>query len=402
MQPGIVTLLRRHPSWLAGRRVGLASHQAAVSPDGATSAELLHAALGDRLVALLGPEHGYFGLAGAGVPTSGAPHPEWGIPIYSLYGEHRRPTPAMLAGIDVLVVDFQDLGVRCYTYLSTLRRLLEAATEAGIGVIVADRPIPLPRIVDGPPLEPAWRSFVADAPLPLVYGMTPGESARWLVTTLGLRTDLRVAPCTGWRHRTGQLHGAPEWIPPSPAIRSPECARAYAATVFTEALPDIDCGRSGALAFRILGAPWIDAARLCRSLAREALPGAAFHPHRYRAGPGAWEGTELTGVRITVTDPDRFQPATASVVLLDHLGRQRGRDTFWHNPGVRPDFFDRLYGSPQTRLALEAGRTGSEVAASWRTSLDAFESTRQPALLYPEPRTHDVVSDQTTTDIQPR
>ncbi len=385
MQPGIETLLHRHAAWLAGHRVGLASHQAAVDRNGATTATRLREALGERLVALFGPEHGYFGLAGAGVPTSGARHPEWGIPVHSLYGEQRRPTPAMLAGIDLLVVDFQDLGIRCYTYLSTLRRLLEAAAEAGVGVIVADRPIPLPRAVDGPPLDPAWRSFVADAPLPLAYGMTPGETALWLASALALRLDLRVARCTGWRGRSGNLREAPEWIPPSPAIRSRECARAYAATVFTEAFPGIDCARSSALAFRLIGAPWLDATRLCRSLASDALPGATFHPHRYRAGPGAWEGAELTGVRITVTDPDRFRPASTSVVLLDHLARQHGREALWRSPDVRPTFFDQLYGSPQTRLALESGMPGQALAESWRASLETFEATRQPVLLYPPP-----------------
>lgn len=386
MKPGLETLLGRHASWLRGCRVGLLSHQAAVNQNGATTAERLRDALGDRLVALFGPEHGYFGLAGAGVRTVSRPHPEWGIPVHSLYGEHRRPSREMLAGLDVVVVDFQDLGARCYTYLATLRRMLEAAGEAGVGVIVADRPVPLPGTVDGPPLDPAFRSFVADAAVPLAYGMTPGEAARWLRLHDGIDVDLRVAPCAGWRRPVARLPDAPEWIPPSPAIRTWESAQAYLATVFTEAVPSLDCGRATNLAFRVLGAPWLDAPALCTAFAREDLPGVALHPFRYTAGAGPFDGQELAGVRISVTHPAAYRPVATSTALLDLVVRKHGAQAVWGCPGFRPDFFDKLYGSDRTRLALAAGTPWREVVAGWEPSLAAYRETRAAALLYVDSR----------------
>ena len=178
---GIDVLLAQHRTCLRGRRVALLSHQAALCRDGATSAQRLHAELGKGLVALFGPEHGFLGQAGAGVATHTRHHPDWKIPVYSLYGACRKPTPAMLRNVDVVVCDLQDLGARCYTYLATLRNMLEAAAENDLQVIVTDRPIPLPKIVDGPMLEPAHVSFVGPAEMPMATGMTQAESAQWLV-----------------------------------------------------------------------------------------------------------------------------------------------------------------------------------------------------------------------------
>lgn len=382
MKPGIETLLEKHFDWLSGHRTGLVSHQAATASDGTTTAEVLREALGSRLAALFGPEHGFYGMAGAGELTSMVRHHRWDIPIYSLYGKHRRPSAAMLANLDLLVVDFRDISTRCYTYLSTLRRVLEAAAEYGIGVVVADRAIPAPNVVDGPRLEASWRSFVADAPLPLVYGMTQGESAGWLKQTLGLELELKVAACSAWQDRSALACDTVEWIPPSPAIRSPDCARAYAATVFTEAFPELDCGRHDALAFRLIGAEWLDAGKLCDAMNEEELPGVSFHLHQHRIAKGAREGLELEAVRFSITNPDTFKPVVVSVMLMDHIARQTGREVFWEEKCALPEFFDKLYGSPKTRIALKSGAKGREVAAGWQNYLAEFESQRQKVLLY--------------------
>jgi len=195
---GLDVLFIEHCAWLKGQRVGLLSHQAALDADGATSAQRLHRELGAKLVALFGPEHGFMGQTGAGVATHTRRHPDWGIPVYSLYGDCRKPTPAMLRGVDVVVCDLQDLGARCYTYLATLRNMLEAAAENGVPVIVTDRSIPLPRIVDGPMLEPEHLSFVGPAEMPMATGMTPAESAQWLKQALNFKVDLQVVPMRGW------------------------------------------------------------------------------------------------------------------------------------------------------------------------------------------------------------
>ena len=380
--PGIDVFLARHRSWLKGRRVALLSHQAAICGDGATSAQRLHRELGAGLVALFGPEHGFLGQAGAGVATHTQSHPDWKIPVYSLYGACRKPTPAMLRGVDVVVCDLQDLGARCYTYLATMRNMLEAAAEQGVPVIVTDRPIPLPTIVDGPLLEPAHLSFVGPAEMPMATGMTPAEAARWLVQQLGLAVDLQVVPMRGYGRACGPAANWPEFVSPSPGIRTWESGKTYLATVFSEALPGIDVGRGTNLAFRTLGAPWLHAEDFCERMNACALAGVRFYPHRYVAGVPPYAGRELDGVRLAVTDATRFHPVTTSVHMLQMLTQQYGAARVWRHKGVRPAWFDQLYGTTHVRQALCKGTPPDEIVAGWRGATRAFLNSRRKALLY--------------------
>ena len=370
---------------LRGKRVGLLSHQAAVTDDGSTSAQLLHRVLGDRLVALYGPEHGFFGQAGAGEHTYTRPHPDWDIPVYSLYGEQRKPSPEMLEGVDIVVCDLQDLGVRCYTYLATLRNMLEACGEAQVEVLVADRPIPLPEIVEGPMLDPTFASFVAPAPLPMVYGMTPAEAALWMKKKLGLDDlALSVAPIEDVKRADLARSSGLDWIPPSPGIKSWEATMTYAATVFSEALPGIDCGRGTNLAFRVFGAPWIKAEECCLVLSQLPLQGVTFHPYRYTAGIAPYAGQELDGVRLCVNDPSRFLPAMTSAGILMTLTNLYGAARVWQHEGVRPEWFDKLYGGGQTREALTRSSETilTELVSVWEKDCNAFKREREEVLLY--------------------
>jgi len=379
---GIDVLLAQHRTCLRGRRVALLSHQAALCRDGATSAQRLHAELGAGLVALFGPEHGFLGQAGAGEATHTRRHPEWGIPVYSLYGACRKPTPGMLRRVEVVVCDLQDLGARCYTYLATLRNLLEAAAENGVRVIVTDRPIPLPRIVDGPMLEPAHASFVGPAELTMSTGMTPAESAQWLVRSLKLKVDLQVVPMQGWARDGRRGADWPEFVPPSPGIRTWESGMTYLATVFSEALPGIDCGRGTNLAFRTIGAPWLLAADFCTRMNGLGLPGVRFHSYYYVAGVPPYAGRELNGVRIVVTDPARFHPVTTSVYVLHMLTQLYGAARVWRHKGVRPPWFDQLYGTTRVRQALQKGVPPGEIVAEWREERRRFAASRRGVLLY--------------------
>ena len=383
MTTGIDVLRARRFDLLRGRRVGLLSHQAALTADGATSAQLLRRALGTRLSALYGPEHGFFGQAGAGEHTYTRRHPDWGIPVHALYGERRSPSPEMLTGIDVMICDLQDLGVRCYTYLATLRNMLEACAAARVEVIVTDRPIPLPHVVDGPMPDPRFTGFVAPCALPLVYGMTPAETALWLRDALGLTLRLQVVPMDGWRRDDAAWDGArPAFLPPSPGIKTWGSAMTYAATVFTEALPGIDCGRGTNLAFRVLGAPWLRAEAFCGRLAQTPLPGMTLHPYRYVAGAGAYAGRELDGVRLTVTDPARVRPAEASLRVLRALGDMYGATRIWRHKGVRPAWFDSLYATDHVRRSMQNGAALPALFRQWRRDRQAFARTRRACLLY--------------------
>lgn len=384
-------------------RIGLVTHAASLNAGGVHSIDLVAHAAGRRLRAIFTPEHGLFGSAGAGEDVESSIHPDLGVPVHSLYGAHRRPTPGMLEGLDLLIFDLQDIGVRCYTYVSTLRAVMETAAAAGLPLLVADRPIPLAHAVDGPMLDPEHESFVGCIPAPLVYAMTPAETARWLRATLRLDLDLRIAPLHGWmpgEWPAGQ--GAPPWVPPSPGIRTWDAARAYAATVFSEALPAIDCDRGGLLPFQVFCGGRFDAAGLCRRLSRMALPGVRFHPHRIRSvgaaiagAPGMGRKKERrktgkrktedevrAGVRMTVTDPRVFRPVLTGVALLHAAAAAHGVDAIWAAPGVRESFFDQLAGTARLRADLKAGRSPRAIAAGWARDTRAFLPARDAALLY--------------------
>ncbi|HOW97018.1 MAG TPA: DUF1343 domain-containing protein [Kiritimatiellia bacterium] len=379
MQPGIETLLIHHLDRLRGRRVGLVAHPASVDSNGAHSLQRMLDA-GVNLVALFGPEHGFTGRGGAGEVIADGREPVSGLPIRSLYGDTRKPTPEMLCDLDAVVFDLHDLGARPYTYVSTLRYVMEAATDNGKAVIVADRPIPLPRVVDGPMLDPAFESFVGFVRTPVSYGMTPGETARFLREDLCLDLDLFVAPMRGFSRNAPSPTG--RWIPPSPAIRSWACAAGFPATVFFEALPSLDHGRGTDQAFQVVGAPWLDALALADGLARHPLPGVRFEPCSYRAEGAALKGLEVRGIRLDITDPAAFRPVQSGVTLIAILQELYGPEALWDAPGARPEFFDKLMGTDAVRRALLDGAAPEAIAAGWPKRQIAFLETRQASLRY--------------------
>ena len=368
---------------MAGKRVGLISHLAAVDSQGCSSAQRLQERRGVELVCLMGPEHGYFGRCGAGESCRAGRHPDWKIPIHSLYGEQRRPSRRVLAGLDAVVVDLQDLGMRPYTYVSTLRLTLEEAAATGTTVIVADRPVPLPRTVDGPLLDPAFTSFVSGIPAPMVYGMTPGETARWLQSTCIPELDLHVAAMQGYSRNLARATDWPPFLRPSPAIVSWESAMCYPATVCLEGITSLDHGRATDMPFQLVGAPWIKGQQLCEALAAYKLPGVACYPHRYLSRrPDFSANTALSGIRLVVSNPARYQPIRTGVTLLHCLQTLYGRQKLWTPRHCRADFFDKLMGCSTVRHALQDGSTPSNIATQWKLPTRAFRRQRAKHLLY--------------------
>lgn len=356
-----VEALARHLRTVNDGAFGLLSQQA--SP----VAGILSNEFGQRMGCLFSAEHGWFGLAGAGEHTASTVHPFWGVPVHSLYGSSRHPTPEMFEGISRLVVDLQDIGVRCYTYLATLKIMLEAAGERKIPVTVLDRPVPLGGILDGPMRELAFSSFVAPLNVPLCHGMTPGECARYIVREEKLDVDLTVIKMKDWNHSSR----AP-WInfmPPSPAIRSWDSAAMYPATVFTEAYPSVDCDRGGPLSFRVVGAPWLDVERLLDDF-MDALPacGIGVRPIRYRPDGGAYRNQVLDGLLLSVENPDAFYPVTAGTIVMAALA-DRHPEQF--SQDARPDWADKLTGSKDLREAL-AGGSLSDLFQKWIDGQDEY------------------------------
>lgn len=334
IRPGIESIPR---DWLAGRRLGLVAHAASRTVDGRHSAEYLRDG-GIDLAAFFGPEHGFFGRGGAGENLTDTRHPEWDIPIFSLYGETRAPTPAMLETVDAVIFDLQTIACRAYTYGSTLRLLMEACATHGKTLIVADRPDPLMCTApDGPMLEADCASFVGLIPTPFCHGMTPGELALFLREELGFEPlDLRVAPCAGLTRHLPLDHLFPTWHAPSPALVTLENALCFPMTVFLEALPMMDHARGTPLAFQCIGSAQGDVFRL----ALPPLPGVAVDPCDYPDQTGR----RLHGLRFRVTDPAAYRPAAAAFALLTALESHLG-PALWTRAGSRPDFYTQLWGS---------------------------------------------------------
>ena len=380
-ETGIEVFPRQCAKSLQGKRIGLVSHLAAVDRRGVTTAQRLHDTPGLSLSCLMGPEHGFFGTAAAGALCRSQRHPDWRIPVHSLYGDTRKPRPPWLRGLDALVVDLQDLGYRPYTYVSTLRLVLEAAAAAGLPVIVADRPIPLPRTVDGPGLDPRFESFVSAIPAPMVYGMTPGETALWLRDNVVPGATVDVAPMQNYHRDTIPLAGAPPFMRPSPSIVSRESALCFPATVCFEGLTHIDHGRQTAMPFQLIGAPWTRAQPLAEALTDHRLPGVRFHTHLYRP-PNAVGSRPFSGIRLTVTDAASFRPVLTGITILHTLTALYGINRVWNRRHTRPDFFDKLLGTDTVRLALLDRVAPADIAAGWRPAHRAFGKQRKPCLLY--------------------
>jgi len=374
--PGILraadcALLKGNP------RVLVLSHAAAVTPGGATTVDWLREQGYGTVVGAMGPEHGFLGHAAAGTPCRTFRHPLWQVPVYSLYGSRREPRPAWLRRCDVLLIDLQDLGYRPYTYLATLYLALRAAARQGVPVVVADRPIPLPRLVEGPVLDPAFTSFVGPLPVPLCHGMTPGETARWIRQQYLPDLMLEVLPLRGFRRAQSGMTGVHPWISPSPAIRSPETAIVYPATVGLEAFGQIDHGRHTTMPFQVIGASWLEPHVLRDLLQDCTLPGVQLHAHVYVPQPGA---KPLVGLRVTVTHPQQLRPAAFIVQLLHILTQRYGVRRIWRHRLARPEFFDKLMGTDRVRTALLAGVPPAEIAGTWNVA--AFRRQRSDALLY--------------------
>ena len=329
-----------------------------------------------RLKALFSAEHGFFGTAAAGEKTSSAWHPFWNLPIHSLYGEHRKLTKEMLSGIGRMVIDLCDIGVRCYTYLATLKYTLEACSETGLPVTVLDRQVPMGSVLDGPMRKAGYASFVAPINVPFCHAMTPGECAVWIRNTEELDLDLTVVKLDGWHHR---LHDPwPNFLPPSPSIRSWDNAVAYPMTVFTEAYPAVDCDRDGPLAFRVIGAPWMDIKGLISDLSGGLdTCGISMRPYRYSPKGGQYAGFNLNGILFSVSRPVGYYPVTASVLVFTALMQRHGRQML---VGAKPDWMDKLYGSSEVRDTIRHGDLGA-LFQGWIDGQDEFLKTR--VSLYP-------------------
>lgn len=357
--------------WIAGKRVGLVTNPAGVSSQLEPTASVLSRSPGTELTALFGPEHGYLGHEAAERPVASTAR------IHSLYGQTNKPTPEMLSPIEVLLFDLQELGARFYTYISTLYLCMQSAAEGGIPLVVLDRPNPVGgHRVEGPRLDPEFRSFVGIYDLPIRHGMTAAELARFFNAEAGLGCDLRVVPLQGWRRDRWFDETGLQWICPSPELATLTTATVYAGFCLLEGT-NLSFGRGTVRPFEFVGAPWLKDRQLAGMLKGFNLPGVAFRPQTFVPGAGNFSNQICRGLQVHVLDRDLFNPLSAVLHLLAatiHLHPQKFE---W-----RAQHFDRLAGSDRIRSALSAQRPVESIVESWQSGIEQFVRARRPYLLY--------------------
>ena len=378
--PGIEVLLQQRIALLRGKRIGLVTNPTGVDRELRSTIDRMAAHPEWQLVALFGPEHGVRGSAQAGDLVGSSIDEATGLPVHSLYGEHREPTAAMLRGIDVLVFDIQDVGARFYTYPYTLANVMRAAKREGIPVVVLDRPNPVGGVaVEGPVLDPAYASFVGKFAIPMRHGMTIGELARLFNEAFDIDADLSVVPVQGW-HRTAHEPGeALPWVPPSPNMPTPDTALVYPGMALFEGT-NLSEGRGTTRPFETIGAPYIDAEALAARMNALALPGVRFRPVWFTPTFSKHAGVPCAGVQLHVVDRVAFRPVRTAVALLLAI-RARHPDTFEFLPG-EPPFFDTLAGNGWLREAILEGQPLDAIEVRWQEDLRRFQALRAQYLLY--------------------
>jgi|SRR5689334_121506 uncharacterized protein YbbC (DUF1343 family) len=372
---------------IAGQRVGLVCNPASIDARFRHAVDRLAAASDWTLGAIFGPQHGFRSdLQENMIESPHAADDKRRVPIYSLYSETREPTREMVADLDVLVIDLQDVGTRIYTYIYTMANCLRAARRHGIRVVVCDRPNPIGGDqIEGATLDPAYASFVGQFPIPMRHGMTIGELARLFNDHFGLAAAVDVVPMEGWQRSMYFDDTGLPWVLPSPNIPTLDTAIVYPGAVLFEGTT-ISEGRGTTRPFELIGAPWIDGERLADEMNAKRLPGAQFRPIVFEPTFHKHAKETCGGCQVHVTDRRSFAPVRAGVELIAALRRQAPDRFAWRNPPYEYEHdkwpIDILYGSDRLRTTIDAGGDPGVLAAEWRRDEDAFRALRQPFLLY--------------------
>src|SRR5437867_7907254 len=350
VRPGIEVFVEHPPALVRGKRVGLITNQSGIDRQRRSTIDLLRGVPDLTLVALYSPEHGIRGIAETRVAST--LDEKTRLPIHSLYGDTDKPTPQMLEGIDVLVYDIQDLGVRQYTFESTLALAMRAAAEKGIPIVVLDRPNPVTgTILEGNILEPAYQSFVGIYPVLSRHGMTLGELARMYNAEQRIGAELTVVPIEGWRRDMWWDETGLPWVNPSPNIRRLEAAIHYPGTVFFEAI-NVSEGRGTDLPFEQIGAPWLKNTDVVAAMNAMRLPGIRFETVAFRVAESAnkYPGQLLNGVRFILTDREPYRPLATSLLMIDLIRRLHPDQFQWADSTI-----ERHGGTARLRRAIESG-----------------------------------------------
>ena len=388
---GLDLFVRQYPAALKGKKIGVVCHAASVTSSYSHVVDVLRSHPDCNLAAIFGPQHGLHGQTQDNmIEWEGGIDPSRGIPIYSLYGEVRKPTPRMLEGLHALIFDVQDVGARPYTYAWTLKLCMEACMEQGISLWVLDRPNPIGCVpVDGPMLDPEYFSFVGGAQIPLCHRLTMGEMGALLQKTFFPSLELHVVWMQGWwRDSLWPQTGLP-WVLPSPNMPTVDTAVVYPGMVLLEAT-NISEGRGTTRPFEIFGAPYLQFQEFRKKLFRYELGGCVFRDHGFIPTFQKWQGVYCEGMQIHVTNPRAFSPVlTAIAILKAALECSDGKFAFKQPPYEYETVkmpFDILAGSDTVRLALEKGVSLEEIRAVWQSAHEGFAETFAAIAHYPQER----------------
>ncbi|GKV69741.1 hypothetical protein NCCP2716_22390 [Sporosarcina sp. NCCP-2716] len=373
---GAEMLLNKEKKLLKGKRVGLITNPTGVDSQLNSVVDLLNNDPDIELKALYGPEHGVRGDAQAGQYVEYYIDEVTGLPVYSLYGKTRKPTPEMLEGIDALVFDIQDVGTRFYTYIYTMALSMEAAKEKGIPFIVLDRPNPLGGDkVEGPVLDPEFASFVGQYAIPLRHGMTVGELAKLFNKEFGIGADLTVVKMKGWKRKAYFDETGLPFVMPSPNMPTLDTTLSYPGAALIEGT-NVSEGRGTTKPFELIGAPFVSSPQLVNQLNQLDLPGVTFRAASFTTMFSKHSGKLSHGIQIHVTDRDKYDPVVTGLYIVKTL-----KDLYPEQVQLT-SFFDNLIGNGWIREGINNGMTVEEMQERWEKDLKQFKKVRKQYLLY--------------------
>jgi uncharacterized protein YbbC (DUF1343 family) len=373
-----VDRLMENPDILKGKRVGLITNPTGINAERTSIVDLFDQSDDFELTALYGPEHGVRGDAQAGSTVSSYIDEVTGLPVYSLYGATKKPTPDMLEDVDVLVFDIQDVGTRYYTYIYTMAYAMEAAAENGIPFVVLDRPNPQGGLrVDGPVLDPDYASFIGLYPIPLKHGMTVGELAQLFNSEYHIQADLEVVKMKGWKRSMMYEDTGLPFVMPSPNMPTTDTVNVYPATGLFEGT-NLSEGRGTTKPFQLIGAPYIQAHEYAKELNDLDLPGVAFRAASFTPTFSKHAGKLTHGVEVYVTDPTRFESTKTGIAMI-----QTAHDLYPDDFAfLANDFITKLTGNAYVKNMILEGAPLDEILTKIEDERDAFLPIRKDYLMY--------------------
>jgi uncharacterized protein YbbC (DUF1343 family) len=387
---GLESILNKFPVELIGKNIGILCHASSISSDYQHISETFYKRTDCRLVALFGPQHGIHGQTQDNmIEWQSQRHPVFDIPLYSLYGSQRKPTAEMLKGIEVLLIDLQDVGARLYTYIWTVKLCMEACSEADIPVWVLDRPNPVALLpFDGPLLKKEYFTFVGGASIPLCHRMTIGEMALWIKEHYYPKCKLKVEWMKNWKRRSVFSDCRLPWVLPSPNIPTLQTAIVYPGTVLIEAL-NLSEGRGTTIPFELFGAPFINSEKLKKNLDSRHIPGCVFRPHDFIPTFHKFAGELCYGMQIHITDINNFKPVGTALEIFDAIIETSNNDSLkFKMPPYEYEYklmpFDILSGDSVMRETLISRTNIRQEKERWETEIAEFKKEFKKLAHYSE------------------